>query len=175
MGDLVPFVSPTAPQAGEFTRPPDLPFTCSDADLLEAVQLWLIGARANEVAAKLGVQGQAVKHWTTAKGWKYLEECLRGEVRKVAHGQVTRLAAQALGKLETAIEMGDPVIGVDGEVKGHKPVKARDMAQIASILIERQTDMEERLGLKRNEDNLIDMRELAEGLRRYAKAKDVTP
>jgi hypothetical protein len=176
MGDLVPFAQASpAPQAVEFVRPPDLPFTCSDADLLEAVQLWLLGAKNAEVAAKLNVPGTSVKAWVTSAGWKYLEECLRGEVRKVAHAQVTRLTAQALGKLETAIEMGDPVIGVDGEVKGHKPVKARDMAQIASTLLERQLEMEERLGLKRNEDNLIDMRELAEGLKRYAKAKDVTP
>lgn len=100
---------------------------------------------------------------------------MRGEVRQVVYGRVSRLASQALDKLETAIELGDPVIGVDGEVRGHKPVKARDMASIASVLLERQLEMEERLGLKRKEENLIDMRELAEGLKRYAKAKDVTP
>jgi hypothetical protein len=176
MGDLVPFAQATpAPQAVEFVRPPDLPFTCSDADLLEAVQLWLLGAKNAEVAQKLGLPTRTIKDWVTSQGWKYLEECVRSEVRRVAHGQISRLASKALDKLETAIELGDPVIGVDGEVRGHKPVKARDMAAIASTLLERQLEIEERLGLKRNEDNLIDMRELAEGLKRYAKAKDVTP
>ena len=176
MGDLVSFGrnSPVQVEAA-FIRPPDLPFTCSDADLVEAVQLWLLGAKNAEVAHKLGIPSVAVKHWATSSGWKYLEECVRGEVRRVAHGQITRLAAQALGKLETAIELGDPVIGVDGEVLGHKPVKAKDMAAIASTLIEKQLEIESRLGLAHNDENVIDLRELAEGLKRYARAKDVTP
>jgi len=136
-----------------FERPRDLPFTCSDAALLEAVELWLCGADATEVAKILGIKHIHLKNWLTSKGWKYLEECVRDEVRKVASSQIARLVNRCLRQLDDRLDRGDPIMSLDGEILGYKPVSAKNLGAIATQLYDRmetvsdRTDDKDGLGL----------------------------
>ena len=164
----------------EFKRPSDLPRTCSDDDLLEAVQLWLCGAGEDEIASLLNVTpGVFKREWLTAKGWRFLESCVKDDVRAVAHANLTRIAHRCFGLINERLERGDPIYGLEGEIVGYRAVKVKDLGNLATQMLTQGQEIDKRMAGK---DPVRDMslEELAASLKnyvahkRFTDAKDVT-
>jgi len=154
----------------EFKRPADLPFTCSDDDLLDAVQMYLCGGEIGEVAKLLKIRVIHVKHWTSATGWKFIEECVRDDVRKVAHSHLTRIVHRCFGLIDDRLEKGDPIYDLEGVVVGYRAVKVKDLGTLACELYGKIHELEDRTSGIKEEENLT-LRELAYSLKEYAKVK----
>jgi len=154
----------------EFVRPADLPCICSDAELLDAVQTWLCGGTKGEVAKLLHIRPQTLSDWTSATGWKFLEECVRDDVRKVAHSNLTRIVHRCFGLIDDRLEKGDPIYSLDGEVVGYRAVKVKDLGQIAATLYDKIHELEDRTS-GANEEEQLTLRELAESLKNWAQVK----
>lgn len=156
----------------EFQRPVDLPFTCSDDDLLEAVQTYLCGGTMPDIARLLGVEPAAAKNWTSAAGWKFIEECVRDDVRKIAHSNLTRIVHRCFGLIDDRLEKGDPIYDLEGEVVGYRAVKVKDLGAIAATLYDKIHELEDRTS-GRHEEEQMALRDLAQSLREFAKVKQL--
>jgi hypothetical protein len=162
-----------------FTRPADIPRTCTDEALLEAVGLWLIGSDGETVARKLGVSVEMAGGWTQKRGWKDVCARLRDEVRMGAHSGMTRCIALGLKAIEDRILYGDLVevttYDGDGVAKTkvmRKPLPAWQLGNITDKLVNRQLMLEDRLAGKSGHDpDSLSVRELAAALARLAQRK----
>ena len=173
MGELIEGAEAVPVSNGpEFKRPADLPFTCSDDNLLEAVRSYLAGERPVVVCKLLGIKVVHLQHWVSARGWKFLEGCVREEVNMVAHSTVTRLMHRCFGLIDERLEKGDPIYDMEGAVIGYRAVKVKDLGAIAATLYEKMRDIEDRTSGVKHEENLT-LRELADSLRNYVQAKNL--
>jgi hypothetical protein len=154
-----------------FVRPGDIPRTCSDEALLEAVTLWLVGADRAVVVEKLGIGPDMFLAWTNKRGWKECCARQRDEVRMGAHSGQTRIIALGLKAIEDRILLGDLVEGVDGKFY-RKPLLAWQVSNIVDKVINRQLMLEDRLAGKSGHDpDSLSVRELAAALARLAQRK----
>lgn len=166
---------------GEFKRPADLPRTCSDDALLEAVQSWLCGATEEDVSGMLNVPRETFKrHWLTSKGWRFLEQCVKEDVRAVAHSNLTRIAQRCFKLIEDRLEQGDPIFDLEGTVIGYRAVKVKDLGNLATQMLTQSQEIDKRTaGTDPAKD--MSLEELAASLQNFVKAKrfdeskDVTP
>jgi len=155
----------------EFQRPSDLPRTCSDAELVEAVKEYLCGASNQELASLLHVEHTAVKKWTGARGWRQLEALLRDQVRELAHNSLSRITHKAFVQLQERLDEGDPMYNWEGQLIGYKPVRAKDLAMIAGTLIDKQHEVEKRIKGEMETGVGADLITLARALENYARMK----
>jgi hypothetical protein len=165
-------VVPVTKGQPEFQRPADLPFTCSDDNLIDAVQTYLCGGSVVEVGRLLGIKHIHVKNWTSAKGWKFIEDCVRDDVRKVAHSHLTRIVHRCFNMIDERLEKGDPIYDLEGQVIGWRPVKVKDLAAISDTLYGKMHDIEDRTS-GRHEEEQLTLKELADSLRNYAQVKNL--
>ena len=173
MGSVLPL--PDLPDNfPHFERPPGLPLTCSDAQLCETVKSYLAGAEPAVLAQMLGVPKASVRYWLDSREWGSLVAMLLPEVRGVMSGQLTRVASLALNQLEARLREGDQVFNQQGEYVGRREIRGRDLATIATAVLEQQVKLEKIIGGITNDDNVISLDKLAQGLKRYAEAKDIT-
>src|SRR5690242_3357243 len=77
--------------ARAFRRPEDLPAAPTDIALLRAVQMYLCGEPAHLIARLLGVNPKELPEITQRKGWRFIEDCVREDVRQIATSNLTRL------------------------------------------------------------------------------------
>jgi hypothetical protein len=89
-------------------------------------------------------------------------------------GQLTRVASLALNQLEARLRDGDQVFNQQGAYVGRREIRGRDLATIATAVLEQQVKLEKIIGGITNDDNVISLDKLAQGLKRYAEAKDIT-
>ena len=155
----------------EFQRPADLPRTCTDRDLIEAVKEYLCGASYSELAAMLHIPAATVKQWVRARGWRQIEVLLREQVRELAHNSLSRITHKAFVQLESRLETGDAVYNFAGEQVGFRPIRGKDLAVIASTLIDKQHDVERRMKGEVDESTMVDLNELAKTLAYYAQKR----
>ena len=173
MGQVLPL--PELPENFPyFQRPPGLPETCTDAQLCEAVKSYLAGSDLPTLALMLGVPQRSVRYWLDSKEWGSLVALLLPEFRGVMSGQLTRVASLALNQLEARLRDGDQVFNQQGAYVGRREIRGRDLATIATAVLEQQVKLEKIIGGITNDDNVISLDKLAQGLKRYAEAKDIT-
>jgi hypothetical protein len=173
MGEVLPL--PDLPENfPRFERPPGLPLTCSDAQLCETVKSYLAGAEPAVLAKMLGVPGKSIRYWLDSREWGSLVAMLLPEVRGVMSGQLTRVASLALVQLEARLRDGDQVFNQQGEYVGRREIRGRDLATIATAVLEQQVKLERIIGGITDDKNVISLDKLAAGLKRYAEAKDIT-
>jgi hypothetical protein len=159
----------------EFVRPRDLPVVCSDANLLEAVNLWLVGERDDVILAKLGCADDPryapLSKWTNLGGWHYLADVLREEVLKVARGRMQRIMNRCFSGIEERIEHGDPQYNEAGVVVGYRGMRGKDLGNLAALFWDRLRESEKvaEEGLSAGERMAV--KEIFAGLREMAKAK----
>lgn len=164
-----------------FRRPADLPCTCSDAHLLEAVRGWMLNAPSEQVARLLCIKPAQLPSWINSHGWQQIVLLLREDVRAISYGAYGRLGLKAFKELEDRIDQGDPIMGFDDDgdggkipvVVGRRPIKGKDLAEIISRLSAQQEVLEKRLGLTKDDDGDISLRDLANSLKRFAQAKEI--
>jgi hypothetical protein len=156
-----------------FRRPADLPCTCSDAHLLEAVRGWLLNAPSEQVARLLGIKPSLLPDWINSHGWQQIVLLLREDVRAISYGAYGRLGLKAFQALEDRIDHGDPIVDSDGEIIARRPIKGKDLAEIISRLGAQQDLLEKKLGLQKNDDGDISLKDLAKSLKRFAEAKEI--
>ena len=164
-----------------FRRPADLPCTCSDAHLLEAVRGWLLNAPSEQVARLLQIKPAQLPSWINSHGWQQVVMMLRDDVRAISYGAYGRLGLKAFQALEDRIDNGDPIIGFDEDgdggkipvVVGRRPIKGKDLAEIISRLGAQQDLIEKKLGLTKDDEGDISLKDLAQGLKRFAEAKEI--
>ena len=162
----------------QFVRPPGLPLTCSDDQLLEAVKAYMCGATKDSLAPMLGVPAIAVAHWTDSREWGELVRLVTREVRGVLSGQLTRCASLSLKELADRLQHGEIVYQTsdDGETTTiRRALKAKELSTIAREVLEQQERLEKLLGNIRDDDDKVDLRKLAKSLENYARmGRDVT-
>lgn len=163
MGAVVPITLDPS-----FERPSDLPHTCSDENLVLAVQEWLIGASDAELAGLLRVTKDQVRNWTKARGWDKVAVMLRDDLRSLTHAHQTRLVNKTFKLLNDRLDNGDPIVDERGKVTGYRPLRAKDLALIQAQVLDRQEVIEKRLGLNPDEGKKISLEELHRRLERYA-------
>jgi hypothetical protein len=73
------------------------------------------------------------------------------------------------------VQEGDPQYDMRGEFVGYRPIKAKDLTQMLTQTSEVIHQIEKEIGGIRDDEGNISLKDLAEGLKRYAQAKDVTP
>lgn len=153
-------------------RPHGLPKTCSDAALLEAVKAWLLGEPPRVVAEFLNVPIKTLPHWINSKEWNVIVSAAYLELQGYAHSKLGRLVNLSLAELADRLENGDEHVTKDGVVV-HIKIKGRDLATIATMLMDKQTEVKKRLdGIPDKEDTFHELFELAAKLR-YANAKEI--
>ena len=156
--------------ARAFRRPEDLPAAPTDVALLQAVQAWLIGEPKEFVARKLGVVPAEVAEITTRKGWRFIEDCVRDDVRQIAMSNLTRITHKCFRLLDERLDKGDPIYDPDGRVIGYRAVKAKDLSNIATQMIDKHLEIEKRIE-RLDEKESLELHELAQSLRNYALEK----
>jgi len=166
MGEVIPL-----PQFPVFNRPPGLPETCSDEQLCEAVKIHLCGGTHAAIAKLLSVPEKAVRYWVDSREWGQLTALLKPEVAGILIGQTTRVASLALTQLEDRLLNGDEVWNQQGEIVGMRKIKGRDLAEIATKVLEQQKNLERSIGKITDDENTISLKKLATALTNYAEAK----
>ena len=160
----------------EFIRPNDLPVTCSDARLLEAIQMWLLGQEEAVILETLGVADDSrykpLNKRSVLPGWHYLADTLRGEVIRAARGRMNRVLNRCFGLIENRLEQGDPIYGPDGlTVMGYRAVKVKDLGNIAAQFYDRLNDeAKEKEGAISQEERMT-LRQLHGALKAYTQEK----
>jgi hypothetical protein len=160
-----------------FVRPADLDNreqmngpACSDAELIEAVQSWMCGAPDAEVEKILNCNRKnMLKQYVKRRGWQYLVETIREDVRRIALSSITRVTNRCLTMIEERIETGDPVYDGEGNIVGRRAVRVRDLGNIASQMIDRQGMLEK--GLSRTDEEPMTRAQIAESLRNWLHSK----
>lgn len=156
-----------------FRRPADLPCTCTDADLMEAVRGWMLNAPSDQVAHLLGIRPAQLPSWINSHGWQQIVLLLRDDIRAISYGAYGRLGLKAYQALEDRLDNGDPIVDSEGTVIAHRPIKGKDLAEIMTRLGSMQDLMEKKLGLTKDDDDSISLKELASSLKRFAQAKEI--
>ncbi len=153
-----------------------LPATCNEEELAEAVRLWLCGGSKEEIAELLHVRPVAVKHWINSRGWQEVAKLVAPEVQAIVSGSLTRLKTKSLEQLADRIENGDHRVDNTGEIVGRMPMKGRDLAEVFAKLSDAQIALEKMIGNIRDDDDQerISLDKLALGLKRFAEAKEIT-
>jgi hypothetical protein len=157
-----------------FSRPAGLPATCSDAMLCEAVKAYLLGTDEKTLGRMLGVPTKSVRYWTDSKEWAALVDLHAPELKQMLKGQLTRVASMTLRQLEDRLTYGDQVFDQKGEFVRRREVKGRDLAEIATRVLEQRANLEKLIGDLRDDKDSISLQKLAQGLKRYAEAKDIS-
>jgi hypothetical protein len=165
--------SPEDKDLATFNRPDDLPRTCSDAELIEAVKEYLCGANNEEVGALLHVEPATVKQWVGSRGWRTVEALLRDQVREVSLSALSRITHKSFVQLQDRIDTGEPMYNWEGQLVGYKPIKAKDLAIIASTLVDKQHEVERRMKGELPDSTKVDLNKLARALENYARMKVV--
>jgi hypothetical protein len=172
------------PSTEVFSRPQDLPATCSDSKLMDAVHMYLMGYPKREIAETLGItlnnwwRVHLEDLWLKKKGWHFLEECLREEVRKAAHASMVRITHRCFDLIDQRLERGDPIYSLEGEIIGYRAVKVKDLGNLAAQMSAMGIESEKRMS-PRQKDETMTRGELAESLRhwladkRFKEAKEI--
>ncbi len=166
MGAVVPIEVKSA-----FVRPTDLPHTCSDVNLVQAVNEWLCGASEQEVARYLRVTKDQVPGWVNSRGWQLVADMLREDVRSVAYSHLTRVSQKTYKALNDRLDNGDPIVDEKGRISGYRPLRARDLGLLQKQVMESLDTIEKRLGMAPGEGQKVDLQKLAKALERYADAE----
>ena len=158
-------------------RPSGLPASWTDEALFAAVRAHVFGGN---VGAILSISDDEVRHWTTSYQWGMLTKLVMPQVKDVLASQMARIGAHALAKVDQRIEEGDPVINLDGSPKldedgrqVYRPLKAKDLADIATRVLAEQRALESKLGPIHDDEGRISLDKLARGLARYANATEI--
>ena len=173
---------------GEIERPFGLPEVCSDDDLMEAVMASMCGAELEELAPLLKVPPNAVRYWVGTNEWNALKAQVYPRIKQTVHTELCGVRSLAIRRLGERLRDGDPVISRETglpltrtvikndqpvEVPVYAPVSAANVAKILTAASDVLHELERDLGVVRNDKGDISLEELAEGLKRYAQAKDV--
>lgn len=155
----------------DFIRPRELvELPCTDHSLLRAVQAWLQGIPAWEVVRYLGIKEEQLKGYLATPGWRFVEECVRDNVRQVALSSLTRLTHRCFGMIDERLDKGDPIYDQAGEVIGYRAIKAKDLATMVQQFGKQAMEIEERTnraGVRQS----MELIELAKSLQNYALEK----
>lgn len=166
----------------EFDRPPGLPATCSDKELLEAVKASICGATDKDLAYLLHVPEFSVKYWVASKEWTAIKDHVIPELKGLLHTQLCGIRSTLIQKLGQRIregepqynQLGEPVTDAEGNPV-YRPVKARDLAIMLVQSSEVLHNLEVEIGLVVDESKNISLDDLAIALKNYAKAPaDIT-
>ncbi len=157
-----------------FARPPGLPQTCTDAMLCEAVKCFLLGTDEKTLARMLCVPKSAVRYWTDSKEWAALIKMYTPEIESMLKGQLTRVASMALRQLEDRLNDGDQVFNQQGECVARRELKGRELAEIATRVLEQRANLEKLVGDLGDDKEKLSIQDLAVGLKKFVQAKDVT-
>jgi hypothetical protein len=167
----------------EFERPPGLPATCSDGELVEAVKASICGASYKEVAELLHVPEFSAKYWISSKEWTAIKQAVLPELKGFLHTDLCGIRSSILQKLGERVrfgdpqynQMGEPVLNAEGE-QVFRPIKAKDlsimMVQVSGVL----HDIEVEIGVITDEDDNISLKALQKALQRAAREdiQDIT-
>lgn len=158
-------------------RPAGLPTSWTDESLFAAVKAHVFGGNVGQI---LGISDPEVRHWTKTCQWGQLTATVMPEIRDVLRTQMVRIASASLAQLDRRIVEGDPVINLDGSPRltdtgdqVYRPLKAKDLADIATRVMAEQRALEAKLGPVRDDEGKISLDKLATSLRRYAEAKEI--
>lgn len=170
---------------GEIARPPGLPKTCSDADLMDAVIASMCGAELEELAPLLHVPPEAVRWWVGTPEWVALKRQVSPRIKETVHTELSGVKARAVRELGKRLRDGDvavdrktgePLFNEDGSYV-MVPVNAAVVANILRTSTEVLHELERDIGSIRDEKGDISLNQLVDGLRNLSKlsaAKDIT-
>ena len=161
-------VGPNTLPARAFRRPQDLPQNITDVALLRAVQMYLCGESVHLVARLLGVNHKEVPELTTRQGWRFIEDCVRDDVRQIALSNLTRLTHRCFKLIDERLDKGDPVYDQNGDVIGYRAIKAKDLSNMVVQLMDKAHEID---GLTKKPEEDVDLLKLAKSLENYAHEK----
>lgn len=168
-------LAPTTLAARAFRRPPDLPSEPTDIALLRAVQMYLCGEPHHLVARLLGIRPSDLPEIASRTGWRFLEDCVRDDVRQVALSNLTRLTHKCFRMLDERLDKGDPIYDQNGDVTGYRAIKGKDLGNLVVQLMDKAQEIEHLT--TKPEDN-VDLLRLAKSLESYAhdkRLREATP
>ena len=172
MGEIVPIH-----EQSPLRRPAGLTKECSDLDLTKAVKAYLSGASQEALADLLHVPVPTVRHWTDTREFRALVTEELTDTRLIIKGQLTRLSTKALAELDDRLQNGDEHYDNLGMSIGRRPLKARDISDIARTVLDQQRQLEKAIGIVADESGKISLEKLAKALKKAAEDSeiDVTP
>ena len=164
-----------------FRRPPDLPNTCSDEALLDAVVGYLSGMDIGQVAKLLhqdkidGWRKHLECNWLSKPGWRFLTEQMKEIVRVNTQTRITRIMGRCFNLIDERLERGDPVYSLEGEVIGYRAVRVKDIAGIAAQMVDRSLELDKRTGSREKDegDKPLTLNDLASLLKRETELKQI--
>lgn len=160
-------------------RPRSLPDRVPNVLYLEAIRAFLRGAKLPEVRELLNVPLPTVWDVVESEEWHRTCDIYRKELNFAETAFMTRAIGKALQVCIERLEQGDPVVSRKGVIT-YAPVKAKDAAAIAAVLMERREKVQRKLDGVPDNDPLEDLERLATiaGKLRELKQpaeKDITP
>jgi hypothetical protein len=130
--------------------------------------MYLCGEQHHLVARVLGILPRDLPEMVTRTGWRFLEDCVRDDVRSIAFSNLTRLTHKCFRMLDERLDKGDPVYDQVGDVVGYRAIKAKDLSTMITQLMDQSSEIAKRT--EKPEENL-DLLALAKSLEHYAKEK----
>jgi hypothetical protein len=127
-----------------FTRPADIPRTCSDEALLEAVGMWIAAGDSDAIAEKLGISVQMMGGWTRKKGWREIVGRLDADSQIATYSTLGRVIAASGRALLDRVLLGDVVYDEDGK-ETRRPIPAWQLNNIMDKSIHRHLMLGDRL------------------------------
>ena len=172
MGSVIPLQ-----EQPPLRRPSGLTKECSDLDLTKAVKAYLSGASQEALADLLHVPVPTVRHWTDTREFRALVTEELTDTRLIIKGQLTRLSTKALAELDDRLQNGDDHYTLMGEYLGKRPLKAKDISDIARTVLDQQRQLEKAIGIVADDTGKISLEKLAKALKKAAEDSeiDVTP
>lgn len=114
----------------------------SDAEKLEAVQLWLLSGNLSATGAALKIPIQTLKQWRYSKWWEEVVLEIRAEKTIKLSNRLRVIAEKALDVVADRLENGDWIYDQKiGEMR-RKPVVLRDAVQAANGLLDRHEKLD---------------------------------
>lgn len=170
-------VLPKTVDVVEFDRPPGLPATCTDANLLDAVKASIAGATDEDLAPLLHVPPQAVKWWVASAEWNAIKTHVLPAMKGLFHTQLCGIRSSVIQKLAERVRLGDPIYTNLGEPalneqgeQLYRPIKAKELAGILVQTSEVLHNLEVEIGVVADDRGIIDLDDLAIALANIAKA-----
>jgi hypothetical protein len=106
-------------------------------DRIAAAVAWLITGESEEAGRLCNIPGRTIRTWMQQPWWEDVVEQAKGIKQKELDALWTGLIHTAANKLKDSITHGDIVFDKLGG-KHRQPVKAKDLAVITSILVEKR-------------------------------------
>lgn len=144
----------------------------TEPEKIKAVATYVALGRLTAVATELGIGYDTLKYWKKQEWWKQYERQIKNEENAHLSSRFRKIVNKVQEEILDRVDSGDHVVLKDGSVI-RVPVKARDLAVIGAIAVDKVVKLDESLEEKGDDIGVEQrLKMLAKELVELAKGKN---